>query len=316
MAQGGAVSVSSFTNTSVTGSDFRGNAAVGGSGGAGEPIPFVDNQNLARFGGAIQLAGEPSSTVADDSFESNTAKGGNGGPGLSGGTGEGGAINGDYTILTLSDLSFAGNQAVGGRGGDAGSDSMAAGGSGGQAVGGAVAYFDFYGDQIPPPPGRTAIVSGIESSGDRAIGGSGGTGDGPGTGGTGGDALGGGLWNGGFLTLSSSHFSGDRAQGGTGGAAGNAGAGGAGGNGDGGAVASGVVGTADDSLALSIDDSMLNGNKAAGGAGGYGTTDGSPGMGDGGAIAILARPATITRSKFAGNKASTTGDDIYGSYTS
>ena len=45
-------------------------------------------------------------------------------------------------------------------------------------------------------------------------------------------------------------------------------------------------------------------------------TEGSDGQGDGGAIAVLAGPAVITGSKFSGNKASTSGDDIYGNYTS
>jgi hypothetical protein len=79
---------------------------------------------------------------------------------------------------------------------------------------------------------------------------------------------------------------------------------------------SGVDGAPDDSLSISISESRFNGNRASGGDGGYGTTEGSDGQGNGGAIAILAGPATITQSKFAGNKATTSGDDIYGNYTS
>jgi predicted outer membrane repeat protein len=311
LAQGGAVSVTSFASSTIAGSDFRRNGAVGGSGGAGETIPFPDKMDLAAFGGAIQMASVGPATISGDLFDGNTAQGGEGGPGLSGGTAEGGAINGYYATMTLSDLHFVGNQASGGGGGDAAPGSSASGGPGGQAAGGAFAYFDFYGDLVG---GLAATITDVHSSGDQAIGGAGGSGDGAGAGGTGGDALGGGIWNGGFLTLSSGQFSGDRATGGTGGPGGVGGAGGDGGNGWGGALASGVSGIPDDALSLSVADSRFSGNRADGGEGGFGTTEGAAGEGNGGAIAILAGPATIARSKFAGNKASTSGDDIYGTY--
>ena len=73
-AAGGAVNVNSLVNVTVTSTDFQNNAAVGGSGGAGEPVPFEDNSTLAAFGG-LNLAAL-SATLSGDSFETNTAQGG------------------------------------------------------------------------------------------------------------------------------------------------------------------------------------------------------------------------------------------------
>jgi hypothetical protein len=312
-AEGGAVRLGDL-NVTLTRSQFVGNSAVAGSGGSGTPIPFLEGTDFsqAAFGGAVQAVFANSLGISGDSFAYNVAKGGNGGAGQSGGAGEGGALNNYYSNLTLSNSRFNGNLALGGLGGPAAQGSSADGGSGGDAGGGAIGNFDYFGNLY----GGSATVSGITSSGDHAIGGAGGAGSGSGSGGAGGQAYGGGIFNGGFLTLSSSQFADDVALGGAGGHGGKTGQGGVGGNGNGGGIDSGTIGDPPDALSLDVSTSMFTDNFASGGAGGRGATDGSDGQGFGGGIAILAGPATITKSKFAGNQATTSGDDIYGTYTS
>jgi hypothetical protein len=306
-AQGGAILLSGVKAT-ITGSQFIDNSAVGGSGGSGDTFPFFNTLFQSAFGGAIELAAFEAS-ITGCAFVGNSAIGGNGGPGEIAGAGEGGAVDNQFTPLTLSADTFTGNRALGGTGGNATSGSNASGGAGGEAVGGAFANSDFL------PFGTMVSLTGLTFIDNRAVGGVGGTGDGSGSGGVGGDALGGAVLNQGGLSVSSGTFIGDLARGGHGGHGGSTGSGGAGGNGYSGGIDTGLFGDPSDSSVLAISSGTFIGNRAIGGEGGEGSTDGTDGQGLDGAIAILAGPATITKSKFSGNKASTSGDDIYGNYT-
>ena len=306
-ARGGAIQLD-FVNATITGDQFIDNSAVGGSGGSGSLYPFFGYLAQSAFGGAIELAASEAS-ITGCAFVGNSAIGGNGGPGQIAGGGEGGAVDNQFTPLTLSDSTFTGNLAQGGKGGAAAAGSSADGGAGGVGVGGAFANNDFL------PYGSTVSLTDVTITGNQAIGGAGGAGDGPGSGGAGGVAYGGAVLNTGGLAVASSRFTGNQAIGGAGGQGGPTGAGGNGGDGDGGAILS--YGFGDPTApALAVTTSTFIGNLAIGGGGGMGTTAGSDGQGLGGAIAILDGTATITKSKFAGNKASTSGDDIYGTYSS
>ena len=306
-ARGGAIQLD-FVNATITGDKFIDNSAVAGSGGSGSMYPFFGYLAQSAFGGAIELAASEAS-ITGCAFVGNSAIGGNGGPGQMAGGGEGGAVDSQFTPLTLSDSTFTGNLAKGGKGGAAATGSSADGGGGGVGVGGAFANNDFL------PYGSTVSLTDVTITGNQAIGGAGGAGDGPGSGGAGGVAYGGAVFNTGGLAVASGRFTGNQAIGGAGGQGGPTGAGGNGGDGDGGAILSYAFG-ATTGAALAVTTSTFIGNLAIGGGGGMGTTAGSDGQGLGGAIAILDGTATITKSKFAGNKASTSGDDIYGTYAS
>ena len=293
-------------NVSVTNSQFVGNSAVGGSGGSGDTFPYFNTLDQSAFGGAVEVAAV-SGTTSGSTFVGNEAVGGNGGPGQLAGVGEGGAVDNFFTNLTLSSSTFTGNQAIGGTGGNASAGSSANGGAGGQAVGGAFANDDFL------PYGSTVSLTGLTLTGNQAIGGAGGAG--AGSGGVGGDALGGGILNAGGLDVSSSRFIGDEAIGGEGGHGGATGVGGVGGDGDGGAILSASFGDPTVSV-LTVSTQRVHRQRCDRRRRWPGATDGPDGQGLGGAIANLDGTATITKSKFAGNKASTSGDDIYGSYMS
>ncbi len=309
MSQGGAVRLGGILNATVTDSQFIGNLAVGGSGGSGDNFPYFNTTDQSAFGGAIEVESFEAS-ITGSAFINNAAMGGNGGPGQIAGVGEGGAIDNQFSPLVLSSDTFVGNLAKGGDGGPAAAGSSADGGAGGQAVGGAFANYDFL------PFGTTLSLSGLTFVGNQAIGGGWWrAGDGAGSGGVGGDALGGGILNAGGLAVSSSQFTLGLAKGGDGGAGGATGAGGGGGNAYGGAIVSASFGDPTVS-SLSVSTSTFIGNLAIGADGGPGSPDGSDGQGNGGAIAIIDGLATITKSKFAGNRASTSGNDIYGTYTS
>jgi predicted outer membrane repeat protein len=307
-SQGGAVRLQGFLNATVTGDQFIANSAVGGSGGSGSMYPYFGYLAQSAFGGAIELGADEAS-ISGCAFVGNSAIGGNGGRGQMAGSGEGGAIDHQFTPVTLSDSTFTGNLAQGGNGGAAAAGSSAAGGAGGLGIGGAFANVDFL------PYGSTVSLDDVTVTGNRAIGGACGAGDGTGSGGVGGDAMGGAILNAGGLDVSSSKFTADQAIGGEGGPGGATGVGGNGGDGDGGAIFTASFGDPAVST-ITVSTSAFMGNLATGGDGGSGSTEGSDGQGLGGAIAILDGSATITKSKFAGNKASTSGDDIYGSYTS
>jgi hypothetical protein len=306
LAQGGALRLG-LVNATITGSQFNANSAVGGSGGSGDTFPFFNTLYQSAFGGAIEMTYEAS--IDDCTFSGNSAIGGNGGPGQIAGGGEGGALDNQFGALTLSDSTFKDNLAQGGQGGAATPGSSADGGAGSTGVGGAFANYDFL------PFGSTANLTDLKFIGNQALGGTGGAGDGSGSGGVGGAAYGGAIINAGGLAVSSSKFVNNQALGGEGGAGGATGAGGNGGDGDGGGILSSGFGDPT-SVSLDVTTSHFSANSAIGGTGGSGTTAVTDGQGLGGGIAILDGPATITKSKFSGNKASTSGNDIYGSYSS
>ncbi len=306
-AQGGAIRVGPL-NATITGSQFVANSAVGGSGGSGDTFPFFTTLFQSAFGGAIELFAVEAS-ITGSGFVGNSAIGGNGGPGQIAGGGEGGAVDNQFAALTMSNSTFTANLAEGGTGGAAAAGSSTDGGVGSSGVGGAFANYDFL------PFGSTVNLTGLTFTGNQAIGGAGGAGDGTGSGGAGGPAFGGAILNVGGLAVASSQFTGNQAKGGRGGQGGATGSGGNGGDGDGGAILSSGFGDPT-SAVIAVTTSRFIGNGAIGGGGGAGITNGADGQGLGGAIAILDGLATITKSKFAGNKASTSGDNIYGTYAS
>ncbi len=158
--------------------------------------------------------------------------------------------------------------------------------------------------------------------GNLAQGGEGGSGEGSGTDGTGGIGAGGAVYNDAFSTLdlSSSLLSLNTALGGAGGPGGSSGAGGDGGDGLGGAIynagpTSGPAGSLP-AAALALFDTLIMGNLAQGGDAGTGDSDGSSGQGVGGGLYLSSSgTATLKKTVVAGNHASTSNDNIYGSYT-
>jgi hypothetical protein len=213
-AFGGAVSNFGAT-LSVTSCTFTDNEAQGGAGGHGVP------GGLGWGGGLLSdSSSSPSgeilqhTTVSDCLFTGNRAIGGAGdndephNPGVTalGGSGDGGAIGNAFGTLVLSNSQLLGNTAQGGAGGQE---------HGGNALGGGLSN-DF---------GGTAVLTNVEVASNRAIGGVGGAGS------RGGDALGGGIFNGivyqgttpATLTLDGCTVTGNWAVGGAGGVGGNGG---------------------------------------------------------------------------------------------
>jgi hypothetical protein len=150
------------TTSTVTGSSFSGNSAVGGNGGIG---PFVDNS----LGGAIVNDGQPAS-ISDSEFDHNQAIGGSGG---NSGTGqpvsamdqaEGGAIANGFSTLSVTNSSFSHNSAIGG--------------NNGTATAGFVLVGFGYGGAIDNSSGGTADISGCTLDHNQAIGGNGNSGTG------------------------------------------------------------------------------------------------------------------------------------------
>lgn len=325
-AIGGAAGINGFPgNVNVTQSSFVGNQAVGGDSGAGQGGAAQGGAFYAFggfFGGGLGAA-----TFTDVSFVNNTAHGGQGDQGN--GIASGGAINNlsSFSGVTLTRGVFTGNRAIGGAGGDG--NSLAAGGAIG-AFGASMtidgtaflANLAQGGDGAAGKAGSIAIggaLNGVQLTlnsgtfvGNMAQGGRGGAAVGAtGTGGRGGDAIGGAIDTGNAV-INNSTFSANRAVGGQGGSAGALGHGGAGGDGKGGAIAldAGSAGT------LTVNDGTFTFNAAVGGAGGAGGTIGTTGQGLGGAIANLGGTAVIKKkAKFVGNFATTSGNDIYGPYT-
>lgn len=289
-AEGGALYTASFGyfdfTTTITDSAFTRNTAASGVGG----ITTDSTSPVAALGGAIR-----SSTILNvtrTAFTGNSALGSDALAGRNGGEADGGAVWG--ALNTASNVVFLGNQAVGGRGA-----AGPIGGNGGSASGGAVF-------------GGGNTLTNVVFLNNQAIGGAGGDATAGGTGGRGGDAIGGGLVDSGSTTIQSSIFTGNKARGGRGGKAKGSGVGGAGGNATGGGIA--FTGFSADAI-LTVLDSLFTGNDAFGGQGGPGHHAGADGQGLGGGIAILGGSATIKRTKFAGNHASTAGDNVYGPYT-
>jgi hypothetical protein len=302
---GGAVSNTSSPLT-VDSSSFRDNRAVGAD--------YQFGFGGSAAGGAI-ANWFASMDLRDSRFEGNEARGGQGGanPSLADSFARGGAVDvfvdsffGDTTLSTIVDCAFTGNAAIGG-------DAIHPGFLGGFAGGGGLA--------LTFGPGDGHTLRDLRFTNNRAAGGDGVSGA------AGGDAAGGGLLiESATVTVSDAHFSANTAQGGDSpdGPAGNA---------SGGAIRS----TGD----LTIRDAHLSGNRALGGSGTSGgnalggglfaagvlfakdlnvtanRADAGPaGEGFGGGIYIEAgTTAVIRRSRVKGNKATTAGDQIFGSYT-
>ena len=294
--EGGAVRLNVFSDleqSSFTGCSFQGNAAVVPATSAA-PGGTADAGALASegFGGAL--------TVSGCAFIANQAVGGPGG-----GFGIGGAIlQQGGTALTLSNSLLLNNEAIGGPGGDGGSGGVGGGlainfGSvtidntgffGNQAIGGAASQA---GNQA-----GLGLGGGIQNFGTLALtnctlvanqaqGGAGTEGA------TGGNGDGGAIENEGTLTVTSSAIVGNAAIGGAGG-----------GDGDGGGICAGIfVGAT-----TTLTDTLVTLNQADGGSGG--------GQGIGGGLYLASGTTTLTgKTKVIGNLATTSNNDIFGTFS-
>jgi hypothetical protein len=334
-ASGGALHVEGASSFTVTDSTFIGNQAIAGSGGS---APNGSNQGVyvvdTADGGAIAAHDGGTLVVSGSTFTNNQALGGANASGASialgfVGSAEGGGLH-CQGPTTITNCTLLGNQALGGSGNTAGSGSIFVGGGyggaiesdaffnngvplsisnsafrGNQAVGGAsnsggVFAGDGLGGGIVGFTGVTATVTGSTFTGNQAAGGPGAAG------GDGADGLGGGLGDlmGASLTVSGCALSGNQAVGGAGGL------GGIGGNGFGGGLYN------DGQSTLTALGSAITSNAATAGAAGVG---GSTGLGEGGG-AYFAPGGTgcldvFTGLNLFGNTASTSDNNIHGSYT-
>lgn len=314
----------------IRGSRFEGNAAVGLDGAATSPF----QQGTSAFGGAV-YSGGGRLIISDTTFRGNAALGGSLGAANPGGFAGGGAVSNRGGPMTLTGSTFEGNAARGGAGSELGwalggaladefrsfgdstiadsrfadNEAVAGAGTGGFARGGAINFVT--------SPG---VFTRIDVSGNRAVGASGVNG---------GDAFGGGVsLDGSDARIVDSHFSGNLAQGG------NAAAGGRAGDASGGAIYSnGLFGGG-----LTLTGSHLAGNRARGGVGSTGGNAYGGGLWASGVIAVVdskfngnradAGPAGVgygggiyvapgstfsidKKSKLAGNKATTAGDNLF-----
>jgi hypothetical protein len=244
-------------------------------------------------GGALYTQGTTS--ITDSRFAGNEANGGSDDSYTgSGGTvlvgyGAGGAIykdglNNNTASLSVSNSTFTSNQALGGTGNTGGLLT-------GDGVGGAITAND-YGQGA-----TTGTVSGSTFSGNQAIGGAGSAGS------NGADGLGGALVNlmGSTLTVSNCTLSSNQALGGAGGSGAN------GGNGFGGGLYN------DGTSTLTVTSSSITNNSATGGAAG----SGGEGIGGGAYFAAggSVRLDAFTQSNAKKNHASTSDNDLFGTYT-
>jgi hypothetical protein len=291
---GGAImslgAASAPATATVSHSTFFGNQAAGGAAGAGSP--FTRN----GLGGAI-MNDAGTFTVSHSLFLDNQAVGGFGGGPVS--FGAGGAISnvalvGD-AILSVSSSLFLDNRAIGGATGTGTSPQS--------GRGGAIANFVAGVAPLPVTVTATATVTDSVLLDNQAIGGAGATG------GNGGTGQGGGIvnLNGGILTVTHSALVGNLALGGAGGLGGN------GGNGLGGGVFNGgpnPFGTP----SLTLDRSLVVLNRADGGAAGDG---GSAGLGQGGGLYLTPGGTACAdlRTAIFANHASTSDDDVFGSFS-
>jgi hypothetical protein len=318
---------------------FTGNEAVGASGANNSAAVFGGE----ALGGAMANAGPL--TIANSSFTGNVAQGGNQGDNVGGvdpnpvlGEAWGGGLVNFASVLSITNTTFIGNQAIGGNsatgpgapaaGGGLASEIMASttltgvtfldnkaiGGSGGSSspgypgTGGSGFGGGFY-----TGVDSTATVSGSLFFENQAVGGAGGSGAAGGMGAGGGIANGGGI--GAFelaflglgtdtstLSVAGGSLLSNVAQGGGGGAGSN------GGNGSGGGCF--VLGT----TSASIDATLIVFNSAMGGSARTGGTRGQGSGGglyiDTGAVVELSTPFDVFL-----NLASTSDDNIFGSYT-
>ncbi len=279
---------------SISGSSFTDNVAQAGNDGNNtNPIdggPFADS----AYGGAV-VNFAAVATITSTTFTDNRAVGGSSVAGL-GGSAVGGAIAAEiFASTTLTNVKVAGNEVIGGDGGP--------GCAGGSAAGGGL----YNGVD------SAASVSNGFFSANVAEGGAGGSGA------EGGIGTGGAIANGGGEGVLEVAFLGLPSDGSTLSVAGTAiglnvadgGAGGAGSNGGSGQgggcfVYSGTTAT--------IDDSTIVLNAALGGAAGAGGAVGQ-GVGGGLYIATSAGVMLSSSSEVELDFASTSNDDIFGTYT-
>jgi hypothetical protein len=332
-ASGGAIHCEGSSTLTVIDSTFRGNQAIGGSGGSAAKGSNQGDYDVdAADGGAIACHGGATLVLSGSLFANNQAIGGSNASGVSIakgflGIGEGGALH-CLGPTTITGSRFLGNEALGGSGNTGGSGLLLVGGGYGgaiesdalfgrglslsirdstfadnQAVGGAndsggVFTGDGLGGGFMDFRGVTATVTGCTFTGNEAVGGAGGPGS------NGADGLGGALANalGATLTVSGCTLSGNQALGGAGGLGGN------GGNGFGGSLYN------DGSSTLTVTGSTVTSNSATGGAAGSG---GSAGLGEGGGAYFASGGAVCLNvaTSISGNTASTSGDDVFGSFT-
>jgi hypothetical protein len=338
MAQAGAIESEGGANSSltVTNCTFSGNMAIAGNAGSGGNTSNILLDNA--LGGAIHEAGT-TLVVSGSTFTNNQALGGsNATGGSSGGVGvaDGGALSTQFGAATITDSTFDHNLAQGGSGNSGGSGSLSVGWGVGGAVGN---YFsgtslvasndtfsnnlaiggdsngsglltgDGIGGGFANVSGAVATLTHCTFIRDQAKGGAGGAGS------NGGDGLGGALANimgptltgnflGSTLTVGNCTFTGNMATGGAGAAGGN------GGNGFGGGLFN------DGTSSLAVTGSTITNNSATGGAAGSG---GSAGQGMGGGAYFASGGGVcldaLTTANLAGNTASTSNNDVFGTFT-
>jgi hypothetical protein len=276
---------SAFTDNLAKGGDMGDNSSDGVDGGG-----FV---GVATGGGVCNFFS--SLTVTSSAFTGNQAIGGNSALGPGGDAAGGGVLGAGFASTTLTNVRFVGNQAVGVGGGP--------GSTGGSGVGGGF-YSGVY---------SSAAVSQALFRDNVAQGGAGGSGS------TGGDGQGGAIANGGgfgelvvaaigagpdnsSLTLDQSMLLLNVAQGGAGGAGAN------GGDGLGGGCY--VFG----GTTASIDATLIIANAALGGSPGWGGISGQ-GQGGGLYIGTTADVTLDTSTVVTVNYASTSDNNIFGTYT-
>jgi hypothetical protein len=317
LANGGAIY--NDNDLTVAGSLFTGNHSIGGDDTTPSPT-WPPVWSGPATGGAIssgtneRLIGEVESAVLNVSqciFSDNEAHGGNESvagpqgavPGA--GTALGGAILVFQGEATISQSVLDHNQAIGGKG--------APGQVGGLAIGGGILFFNFLSRPTVPVTGVMGTVKDCALVGNEAIGGTGGD-----DGGRGGNALGGGIAAGTFgvsplsgeVAVSNTLVAGNLARGGDGGLGGNGGLGGDSGTGMGGGVYK------DAGSAMTVTHSSIIFNLAVGGKGQGAGRDGQ-GIGggvyfaDGGMVCL----DSYTVKHIVKNHASTSDDNIFGSYT-
>jgi hypothetical protein len=302
-ALGGAIA--NAAPLTIANSAFTDNLAKGGDGGDNigglDPNPVVGE----AWGGGVVSAFFSTLTVSNTSFTGNEAIGGNSAVGPGAPAGGGGIAAEIFTVATLTNVTFVSNEAVGGNGG---TTSPGYPGTGGSGFGGGF-YNGVY---------STATLSHALFVGNQAVGGAGAAGAAGGTGAGGAIANGGGIGvfevtfllglgigsgvDNSSLSLDHTALTLNVAQGGAGGAGAN------GGDGLGGGCY--VFGT----TSAAAQATLIVANGALGGAPGAG---GVSGEGVGGGL-YIDTGAAVTLDKVTHvflNFASTSDDDIFGSYT-
>jgi hypothetical protein len=332
---GQAILESSTPNMIIDGCRFTNNVAIAGSGGAGGAGANGGAGGSVR-GGDVSIPRQGS--ITNSSFTSSGAIGGNGGQGGEGGGngGAGGDVFGgsvgiwdSWGVLSyinnptdfIQDVKITGVTAQGGAGGAGGSGGD--GGNGGDVQGGAIQLYVTL-DALFADVTLDYELSITDShiAGISAQGGNGGSGGSGGNGGDGGNAYGGALALEGYTydyygtatlninaTVTDTKITGNLVQGGDGGAGGSGGNGGGGGNAEGGGF------FADQYSQFTLVNGSITGNQADGGAGGIGVLDGTDGTGIGGGVYLSTSGSVKTGTKIVGNSASTSDDDVYGSFS-